>query len=144
ATSTPTSGITNTPTVSPTRTPTATNTLPPTIIPTAGTGGSAGMSLALNGTTAYAEAPNAPELSGVGDWTIEAWFKDEHATYNHPRARILTKGDISSAEVPFFASVDSGLLYVGLRAGGTARTLTFNLVSAGVSANAWHHFAASF
>jgi hypothetical protein len=72
------------------------------------------------------------------------WFRDENATYNHVRRRILTKGDVASAEVPYFASVDSGLLYVGLRSGGTGRTVTFNLVSAGIMPNAWHHLAASF
>ena len=56
----------------------------------------------------------------------------------------MTKGDVVSAGVPYFASVDSGLLYVGLRSGGTGRTVTFNLVSAGITPNAWHHLAASF
>src|SRR5207302_1311927 len=84
------------------------------------------------------------ELSGVVDWTIEAWFKDENPTYNHPRARILTKGDISSAEVPFFAAIDSNLLSIGVRAGGVPGTVVYDLAAGGVTPNAWHHLAASF
>ena len=36
--------------------------------------GLANGSLGLDGTTGYAEAPHAAELSGVVDWTIEAWL----------------------------------------------------------------------
>ena len=53
--------------------------------------------------------------------TFELWFKDEHpAGYNHGRARLLTKGDISAAEGPFFAYIASNVLTVGVRAAGTA------------------------
>jgi len=97
--------------------------------------------VSFNGTTAYLEAPHGPELN-VTDWTFEVWFRDENPTYNHARRRILTKGDVSAAEVPFFASIDSNLLYVGLRSGGAAQTVTLSM--AGVSPNAWHHLAASF
>ena len=41
------------------------------------------------------------------------WFRDEYPSYDHPRARILTKGDLVASDVPFFASVDSNLLFVG-------------------------------
>src|SRR5205823_8970599 len=98
-------------------------------------------SLTFNGTSAYLQAPHAAELN-VSDWTFEAWFRDENASYNHPRRRILTKGDVSAAEVPFFASIDTNLPYVGLRSGGTGRTLTLSMT--GVSPNAWHHLAATF
>ena len=108
--------ITPTPTVTPSATPSGTPTptasVTPSITPTSG--GQGPSSLVLNG-SAYAEAPHAVELSGVGSWTIEAWFKDENPTYGHPRTRILTKGDISAAEVPFFASVGGNLLTVGVR-----------------------------
>ena len=43
----------------------------------------------LNGLTAYAEAPDHPEL-GSADWTFEVWFRDDNPSYTHPRARILT------------------------------------------------------
>lgn len=72
------------------------------------------------------------------------WFRDANASYNHPRQRILTNGDITLSEVPYFASIDSNLLYVGLRAGGSARVVTFNLAAGGVSSNTWHHLAATF
>jgi len=147
-TSTPTQTATGTPTATATRTPTSTvtPTTTPTVTVTPPAPGGAGgaLSLALNGTTAYAEAPHAPDLSGTGGWTIEAWFKDENPTYNHPRARILTKGDISGSEVPYFASIGANLLTVGLRSGGSAHVLTYNLVSGGVTPNTWHHFAATF
>ncbi len=96
--------------------------------------------MSFNGTTAYLEAAHGAELN-VTDWTFEVWFRDENASYNHARRRILTKGDVSAAEVPFFASIDSNVLYVGLRSGASAQTVTASM--AGVTANAWHHLAAS-
>src|SRR5262249_17465230 len=33
-------------------------------------------SLGLNGSTAFAEAPDAPKLHMAGDYTVEVWFKD--------------------------------------------------------------------
>jgi hypothetical protein len=135
---TPTRTSTPTATAAPSGTPTPTQTPTPTPTPLP-----RGGSLSLNGTTAYAEAPDAAELH-VSDWTVEVWFKDEHSSYSHPRARIVTKGDIASPEVPFFASVDTGLLYVGMRSAGTAETLTYDLTAGGVSPNTWHHLAATF
>src|SRR5207249_1601847 len=125
ATATPTNTATNTatPTSTPTPTRTPTPTLSPTVTATVTPGGNT--SLILNGTTAYGEAPSNPELNPV-DWTVELWFRDENASYAHPRQRIFTKGDISSSEVPYFASIDSSVLYVGLRAAGTGYTVTFN------------------
>lgn len=136
------SGPTNTPT--PTSSPTLTPSMTPIPIPTStSVPGTAG-SLLLNGTSAYAEAPHATELAAAS-WTIEMWFKDEHPSgYNHPRARLLTKGDITSAEVPFFASISANVLTVGLRSGGSASTSTFNLATAGITPNTWHHLASTF
>jgi len=134
----PTSTATSTPvaTATPSQTPTSTATVVPTGTPTALSG-----SLLLDGATAYAEAPHAPELA-VNDWSLEVWFLDANPNFNHPRTRIVTKGEISSPEVPFFASVDGNLLYVGLRSGGIGRTLTISM--AGVTPNVWHHLAATF
>ena len=101
-------------------------------------------SLSFNGSSAYAEVPHASELNSAGDWTIEAWMWDANPTYNHPRRRIVTKGDISAAEVPFFASVGGNLLTVGVRANGGASTVTYDLAAGSVTPNAWHHFAATF
>jgi hypothetical protein len=106
---------------------------------------SSGSSLSLNGTTAYAEAPQDPELNPGASWTVELWFRDETpGGYNHPRSRLLTKGDpATAAEAPYFLSVDTGSLYAGLRAGGTATTVRYDLVAHSVSANDWHHAAAT-
>src|SRR5205085_12432069 len=54
------------------------------------------------------------------------------------------KVDISSAEVPFFAAIDSNLLSIGVRAGGVPGTVVYDLAAGGVTPNAWHHLAASF
>lgn len=142
----PTATLTRTPTpagstATPTRTPTPATGSTSTPIPTPGAGG---MSLSLNGTSAYAEAPHDAEVAGLGDWTIEAWFKDETpGGYNHPRTRIITKGDTSTnGEVPFFIDITSNTLWVGRIVGGSVQVLGADI--SGVSANAWHHVAATF
>lgn len=98
----------------------------------------------FDGSTGFVSAPHAPELNTTGDWTVEAWFRDETpGGYNHPRTRILTKGDTTAnPEVPYFISLDSNGLFAGVRTGGVSRILRFDL--AGVSANTWHHMAATF
>jgi Subtilase family/Concanavalin A-like lectin/glucanases superfamily len=147
ATATPTMTTTATSTSSPTpsatatSSPTSTATRTPTATPTSALPGGLN-SLSLNGTTAYAEAPHHAELTS-SSWTFEVWFRDENPNYNHPRARILTKGDIGSSEVPYFASIGSNVLTVGLRSGGSAAVTTFNLATGGVTPNAWHHLAAT-
>lgn len=100
-------------------------------------------SLSLNGTTAYSEAPSHAELNPTS-WTVELWFRDENPSYNHPRSRILTKGDIASNNVPYFVSIGTNVLTVGLRSGGSASVSTFNLATGGITPNAWHHLAATF
>jgi len=75
---------------------------------------------------------------------VELWFKDESPTYAHPRRRLLTKGAVTAPDVPYFMSVDNGLLYVGLRRGASAYVQTYNLIAAGVTPNTWHHVAATF
>lgn len=97
----------------------------------------------MTGSPAYAEALDGGQLSPTS-WTCEIWFRDDSLGYNHGRRRILSKGDITSSEVPYFASIGSNVLTVGLRSGGSASVVTFNLVSGGITPNAWHHLAASF
>jgi len=134
----------------PSATPTAAARIPtplPTVAPRTPTptpGGSGGSSLSLNGTSAYAQAPDAADVDAVGDWTFEAWFKDETpGGYDHPRTRIATKGDTATnTEVPLFVDITSNQLWVGRRAGGNYQVLGASL--AGVTANAWHHMAATF
>ena len=97
----------------------------------------------LNGTTSYLEAPHSSAFN-VSSWTIELWFKDEDPSgYGHPRARLLTKGDITSTNVPFFASIGTGALTVGVRSGGAPSVINYTLASGGISAGAWHQLAAS-
>ncbi len=101
-------------------------------------------SLALNGTTAWAETPHNLELNIPADWTIEAWFKDEHpADYDHPRGRILTKGDTAGPEIPYFLGIEANGLFVGLRSRGSPVAVRYDLKAGNVSANAWHHAAAT-
>lgn len=102
-----------------------------------------GSSLLLNGSSAFAETAPHPELSPKS-WTFDVWFKDANPTYKHSRTRILTNGDIGLPEVPYFASIDSNVLFVGLRSNGAAQVVTLNLAAAGITPAAWHHLAASF
>jgi hypothetical protein len=148
ATPTQTSTATTTPTQTSTPTPTATNTSTATgtstSTPTATSAPGGNNSLALNGGTAYGEAPHHAE-NQPSSWTIEFHFRDEHANgFNHPRGRLFTNGPITSTNVAYFASIDSNVLYVGLRAGGSGSVVTFNLATGGVTPGAWHHFAATF
>ncbi|HYK97829.1 MAG TPA: N,N-dimethylformamidase beta subunit family domain-containing protein [Candidatus Acidoferrales bacterium] len=116
----------------------------PGVTVTAGSCGVCRTSLALNGTTAYAEAAQATELNTVGDWTIETWFKDETpGGYNHDTKYILIKGDTNAnGEAPYLMGVSYNQLFVGARTGWTNFTMSRSL--AGVTANAWHHAAATF
>jgi len=144
ATATRTATATATATATPTGTATSTATRTPTPPPPPTVPPGAPASLSLNGTTAYAEAPHAAELNTIGDWTVEAWFKDETpGGYNHPRTRIITKGDTStSAEVPYFLNIQDNRLWAGRRVGGNSQVI--NYILTGVAPNTWHHVAATF
>src|SRR5438105_4415462 len=78
---------------------------------------SAPHSLELNGTTAYAEVPNAADLNPAFDWTVEVWFRDASPTgFNHPPALFVIKGDTGhNLEAPYFLGVRSGQLFAGTR-----------------------------
>ena len=61
----------------------------PTPTPTPNLGIALHNSIAFDGLTGYAETPDHPDLDPPGDWTVEAWFKDENPKgFDHPRARI--------------------------------------------------------
>lgn len=78
------------------------------------------------------------------DWTVELWFKDFNPNgYNHPRARLVTKGDTAGPEVPYFVGVESNGLFVGLRSAGVPYVVRYDLREHGVEVNAWHHVAAT-
>jgi hypothetical protein len=112
---------------------------------TVGSCGACRSSLALSGSgTTYAEAAHAAELNTVGDWTFETWFKDESAGgYNHDVKYIAIKGDTNAnGEAPYLMGISYNSLFVGVRTGWSNQTIARSL--AGVSANAWHHAAATF
>jgi hypothetical protein len=91
----------------------------------------------------YAEAPDAAELNTTGDWTVEAWFKDENASFNHDFSYILMKGNTNAnGEVPYVLGIQWNWIFAGTRTGWT--TYTFQASLAGVNPAAWHHVAASF
>jgi RHS repeat-associated protein len=102
-------------------------------------------SLALNGSTGYADVADAPDLGLLTDWTIEAWFRDESPNgYLHVPRVLLTKGNpLVDRQVPYGIVIGPALLAVGERSGDGGRLLTYNLIQHGVSANAWHHVAAT-
>jgi concanavalin A-like lectin/glucanase superfamily protein/purple acid phosphatase-like protein len=101
-------------------------------------------SLLLGAPGAYAEAPNAAELNVVGDWTVEAWFKDENAAgFNHDIAYIAMKGNTdANSEAPFLVGVQWNTVFAGGRTGWANQTISapIGLIGAG----AWHHVAATF
>jgi hypothetical protein len=91
-----------------------------------------------------AEAPHATKLNLTGDWTIEAWFKDEDAAgYNHDTSYALTKGDSNvNGEAPYFIGVQWNTLFAGARTGWSNSYVSASLAS--VSTSTWHHAAATF
>jgi glucose/arabinose dehydrogenase/endonuclease YncB( thermonuclease family) len=102
-------------------------------------------SLSLNGTS-YAETLITPGLNILGDWTLEAWFKDTASTsYNHGDTYIAIKGDTNaSGEAPYLMGISWNNLFVGTRTGYVTSMVTYNLTNAGLTWNAWHHAAATY
>lgn len=100
-------------------------------------------SIDFNGSTAYAEAPHASEVNVGGDWTIEAWFKDESTNgYFHLPTTIISKGDlVQDAEVPFAIGITYNALYLTEKQGGQIAYMYYDLAGHRVSANSWHHVA---
>jgi len=101
-------------------------------------------SLALNGTTAFAEAPDAAKLNLTGDWTVETWFKDETAGgYNHPFAKLVAKADRNlSPEVTYMIVIGNNVLRAGVQHDNVSIYAEADLST--TTANAWHHVAAAF
>jgi hypothetical protein len=101
-------------------------------------------SLALNGTTAFAEAPDAAKLNLTGDWTVETWFKDETAGgYNHPFAKLVSKADRNlSPEVTYMIVIGNNVLRAGVQHDNVSIYAEADLSA--TTANAWHHVAAAF
>jgi hypothetical protein len=103
-------------------------------------------SLALDGATGYAEVAASPDLNITGDWTVEAWFKDDDpAGFNHDFRQILMKGDRNAnPEAPYFILVATNNITAGVRTGGTDYALSWDLVNLGLDPAAWHHVAVTF
>jgi hypothetical protein len=101
------------------------------------------MSLSLASAGAYAEAPNAAKLNITGDWTVEAWFKDQTAGgYNHAPGYLLIKGDTNiNSEAAYFVDIEWGALIAGERTAWNNQGLRYTLPAAG--AGSWHHVAAT-
>ncbi len=54
-------------------------------------------SLELNGATAYAEVPDAPQLNAAADWSVEVWFRDTNPNgFDHARAFLVVKRDTAT------------------------------------------------
>src|SRR5262249_34030629 len=103
-------------------------------------------SLRLDGQTGYAEAAYASDLNIVGDWTIEAWFKDEDPNgFNHDFRQILMKGDRdANPEAPYYLLIGRNNILAGVRAGGQDYAITWDLTYAGLDPKLWHHVAVTF
>jgi hypothetical protein len=101
-------------------------------------------SLSANSSNGYADARGA-KLTQTGDWTVEAWFKDETpGGYQHSWAKLLGKVDPNvSGEGDYAISVGFGLLRVATRHNWQWNAVDYGLSAAGVSAGAWHHVAAT-
>jgi hypothetical protein len=103
-------------------------------------------SLLVNGTTGYAEVPNAPALNPPGDWTLELWFKDDSPKgFEHDYVNLLNKGDRqTNAEAPYSVALGYGQLLVGTRHDWADEALNYDLRLAGIDPSKWHHLAATF
>jgi hypothetical protein len=103
-------------------------------------------SLNFNGSTSFAEVPATSDLNITGDWTIEAWFKDEDPNgFNHDFRQMLIKGDRNAAtEAPYYMLVGRNSILAGVRSEGQDFPIVWNLVYEGLDPHAWHHAAASF
>jgi hypothetical protein len=100
-------------------------------------------SLALNGTTAFAEAPDAAKLHPAGDYSYEVWFKDENPNgFNHDFVTLINKGDRqNSGESPFLVTIGLKHLKAGLRANFVDYVVDYDLRAGGVDPTKWHHLA---
>ncbi len=100
-------------------------------------------SLALDGGTGYARASHDPKLNTLGDWTIEAWFKDESTSgYNHDRSYIVIKGATDTdGEANYLMYMEWNTLVAGVRTNWNNLVVSTSLL--GTSYNAWHHAAAT-
>jgi hypothetical protein len=102
-------------------------------------------SLAVDGTTGFAAVPDTAKLNLSGNWTVEAWFKDEDPNgYMHDFGKIVAKADPSvSREAPYFIIIGFDNIRAGVQANGSYNFASYDLAANGVSAGAWHHAAAT-
>jgi hypothetical protein len=108
--------------------------------------------LSLNGTSAFADASNAPDLDLTGSWTLETWFKDDSPQgFNHSLATLVNKGaNLGSPQSVFFMAVGNNRLEAGRhmppgnQSGSTPDIVPFDLAAARIDPMTWHHAAASY
>lgn len=106
-------------------------------------GSAANRSLALNGTSGYADVAHHADLNPTGDWSLEAWVKDENGTFNHATSYIVMKGNTNiDAEASYLLGIEWGNLFAGERTGWSNQVVTAPLGAA--DPNAWHHVAATY
>src|SRR5262249_40169981 len=92
---------------------------------------------------AYAEAPSASKLNLTGDWTVEAWLKDQTSGgYQHNPTYLLIKGDTNvNGEAPSLIEADWGVIRAGERTAWNSQVVSYTLPASG--AGQWHHVAAT-
>lgn len=100
-------------------------------------------SIDFGGSSGYAEAPNASQYSGIGNWTVEAWFKDESPFgYNHLPTFIISKGDlVEDRELPFAVGITFNALFVVEKTHGVPYYVYYDLEKHNVSPKSWHYVA---
>jgi hypothetical protein len=98
-------------------------------------------SLKLNGSTAFAEAPDAAKLHPAADYSYEVWFKDENpGGFKHDFQMLINKGDRqNNGEAPYMITLGMGQLKAGLRTAYTDYVVNYDLK--GVDPTKWHHVA---
>jgi hypothetical protein len=92
------------------------------------------------------EVPHQADLNLLGDWTVEAWFKDESPLgFNHDYTNLINKGDReANAEAPYAVSIGFKTLVASVRTKWTDYTVQYDLRTGGVDPTKWHHVAATF
>jgi hypothetical protein len=99
-------------------------------------------SLACDGKSGYVEIPDNYTLDVDGDWTFEAWFKDETTGgYNHGATYLAAKSD--AVEGISLVFVEWRSIKAGDHVNWNTTSVDYEL-DADAGASSWHHVAATF
>ena len=103
-------------------------------------------SIGFNGRSSYVEAPAASDLNIQGDWTVEAWFKDEDPNgFDHDYRQIVMKGDrLSSPEAPYFVLIGNRQIIAGTRTMGQDYAISYDPSWLKLDPAAWHQVVVTF